>query len=37
MFQSFEFVKDARAGRFDMQGEDTTNYENPAAILGIPG
>jgi hypothetical protein len=36
MFQSFEFVKDARAGRFDMQGEDTTNYENPAAILGIP-
>src|SRR5215217_4154693 len=36
MFQSFEFVKDARAGRFDMQGEDTTNYENPAAIVAIP-
>ena len=36
MFQSFEFVKDARAGRFDMQGEDTTNYENSAAVLGMP-
>ena len=36
IFQSFEFVKEARAGQFDMQGEDTTNYENPAAILGIP-
>lgn len=36
ILQSFEFVKEARAGRFDMQREDTTNYENPAAILGIP-
>jgi hypothetical protein len=36
IFQSFEFVKEARAGRFDMQGGDTTNYENPADILGIP-
>lgn len=36
IFQSFEFVKEARAGQFDMQGEVTTNYENPAAILGIP-
>lgn len=36
ILQSFEFVKEPRAGRFDMQREDTTNYENPAAILGIP-
>jgi hypothetical protein len=36
IFQSFEFVKEARAGRFDMQAEDPTNYENPAAMLGIP-
>ena len=36
IFQSFEFVKEAKAGQFDMQGEDTTNYENSAAILGIP-
>ena len=36
IFQSFEFVNEGRAGQFDMQGEDTTNYENPAAMLGIP-
>jgi hypothetical protein len=36
IFQSFEFVNQGRAGQFEMQGEDTTNYENPAAILGIP-
>ena len=36
IFQSFEFVNEEGAGQFDMQGEDTTNYENPAAILGIP-
>src|SRR5215210_6157879 len=36
IFQSFEFVNEGRAGQSDMQGEDTTNYENPAAILGIP-
>jgi len=35
IFQSFEFVKEARAGRVDMQAEDPTNYENPAAMLGI--
>jgi hypothetical protein len=36
IFQSFEFVNQGRAGQFEMQGEDTTKYENPAAILGIP-
>ena len=36
IFQSFEFVKEAREGRLDMQGGDTTNFKNPADILGIP-
>jgi len=37
IFQSFEFVKEERAGRFDMEGVDVSSSENPAAILGIPG
>jgi hypothetical protein len=37
IFQSFEFVKEARAGRFDMEGVDASYSENPAAMLGIPG
>lgn len=36
IFQSFEFVKEAREGRLDMQDGDTTNFKNPADILGIP-
>lgn len=36
IFQSFEFVKEEREGRLDMRGGDTTNFRNPADILGIP-
>jgi hypothetical protein len=36
IFQSFEFVKEATVGPSDMQGKDAGDYENPAAILGIP-
>jgi hypothetical protein len=36
IFQSFEFVKEASAGQFDMEGVDASYSENPAAILGIP-
>jgi hypothetical protein len=36
IFQSFEFVKEARAGRFDMEGVDASYSENPTALLGIP-
>jgi hypothetical protein len=37
IFQSYEFVKEGRAGRFAVQDEDASYYESPAAAAAITG